>query len=187
MPAFETPAANLGFIAPDFRLKGINGKTYGFSDTQGINGTLIMFICNHCPFVCAIIDRIVRDATELQTLGIGIAAIMPNDPAAYPEDSFENMKSFAEEHNFTFPYLIDETQEIARAYGAICTPDFFGFNSNSELKYRGRLDASRKHAAPANAPRELFEAMKQIIATGNGPDTQNSSIGCSIKWKAHAA
>jgi peroxiredoxin len=187
MPALETPTAARGFFAPDFLLKATNGSEYRFRDIAGDKGTLIMFICNHCPFVKAVIDSAVRDAKELQALGIGVAAIMPNDAKNYPEDSFANMVKFAASHGFTFPYLIDETQGVARAYGAVCTPDFFGFNANHELQYRGRLDASRMEPAPASARRELFEAMRRIVETGQGPATQLPSMGCSIKWKEKAA
>ena len=141
-----------------------------------------MFICNHCPYVKAVIDRIVRDCKELQALGIGSIAVMSNDPSDYPEDSFENMKRVAREKGFPFPYVIDETQDVARAYDAVCTPEFFGFNSALELQYHGRLDASRREVVP-NAKRELFEAMKLIAATGQGPKEQIASVGCSIKWK----
>jgi hypothetical protein len=141
-----------------------------------------MFICNHCPYVKAVRERLVRDFRELQGLGIGSIAIMSNDPADYPEDSFENMKRVAQEFRFPFPYVMDETQGIARAYGAVCTPDFFGFNANLELQYRGRLDASRKDTA-ADARRDLFEAMSRVARTGEGPREQIPSIGCSIKWK----
>jgi hypothetical protein len=141
-----------------------------------------MFICNHCPYVKAVLDRIVRDAADLKPLGVNTVAIMSNDPTDYPEDSFENMKAVAEQQGFSFPYLIDRTQQVAKAYGAVCTPDFFGYNAAGELQYRGRLDASRKEAAPADAHRDLFEAMKAVAETGKGPDEQIPSMGCSIKW-----
>ena len=141
-----------------------------------------MFICNHCPYVKAVIDRIVRDCEELQALGIGSIAVMSNDPSDYPEDSFENMKRVAREKGFPFPYVIDETQDVARAYDAVCTPEFFGFNSALELQYHGRLDASRREVVP-NAKRELFDAMKLIAETSKGPKEQIASVGCSIKWK----
>ncbi len=182
--AVETPICDFGWKAPDFTLPATDGKTYSLADVRGEKGTLIMFICNHCPYVKAVIDRIVRDAKALQDLGIGVAAICSNDAEQYPDDSFENMKVFAERHGFTFPYLHDESQDIARAYNAVCTPDFFGFNADLELQYRGRLDASRKEAAPPDARRELFEAMKQVAETGKGPEEQIPSMGCSIKWKA---
>ena len=184
--AVETPVCNFGWKAPDFRLPATDGKVYSLEDIRGPRGTLIMFICNHCPYVKAVIDRIVRDAKELQALGIGVAAICSNDAEAYPEDSFGNMKRFAEEHGFTFPYLHDESQEVARAYDAVCTPDFFGFNADLELQYRGRLDASGRNPAPPDVRRELFEAMKQVAETGRGPEHQIPSMGCSIKWKQAA-
>jgi peroxiredoxin len=180
--AAEQPACDFGWRARDFALKGIDGKIYRLADVKGPRGTLVMFICNHCPYVRAIIDRLVRDARGLQENGIGVIAIMPNDTAAYPEDSFDNMKKFAKTHGFTFPYVIDETQEVAWAYGAVCTPDFFGFDANLELQYRGRLDASRKEPLP-NARRELYEAMLQIALTGRSPTEQHPSMGCSIKWR----
>jgi hypothetical protein len=143
-----------------------------------------MFICNHCPYVKAVIDRIVRDATDLASEGIGCVAIMSNDPTEYPEDSFDNMRRVAREQGFPFPYLIDETQEIAKSYGAVCTPDFFGYNGDLGLQYRGRLDESRKETAPEGVRRDLYEAMKQVAATGEGPREQVPSMGCSIKWRA---
>ena len=142
-----------------------------------------MFICNHCPYVLAILDRIVRDSEDLQKLGIGVAAISSNDVISYPEDSFDNMKKLATKYNFTFPYMYDETQEVAKLYGAVCTPDFFGFNKNKKLQYRGRLDASRKEAGSPDLRRDLFEAMKDVAQTGKGPSDQIASMGCSIKWK----
>ena len=144
-----------------------------------------MFICNHCPYVKAVRTRLVRDARELQALGVGSVAIMSNDPAVQPEDSFENMQRIAREFDFPFPYLLDETQAVARAYGAVCTPDFFGYNNSLELQYRGRLDASRKQTA-VDAPRELFEAMRMVAETGKGPREQIPGIGCSIKWRETA-
>lgn len=180
--AVTTPLCNFGWKAPDFQLKGIDGRTYSLADVRGPKGTLVMFICNHCPYVRAIVDRLVRDVKESQALGIGAIAIMANDPEAYPEDSFDNMKRFAAQHGFTFPYVIDETQAVARAYDALCTPDFFGFNADLELQYRGRLDASRKEPVP-NARRELFEAMREVAETGRGPAEQEASMGCSIKWR----
>jgi len=184
--AAEQPVCDFGWRARDFILEGIDGKTYRLADVKGPKGALVMFICNHCPYVRAIVDRLVRDAKGLQENGIGVIAIMANDTAAYPEDSFDNMKKFAKTHGFTFPYVIDKTQEVARAYGAVCTPDFFGFNAALELQYRGRLDASRKEPAPPNARRELYEAMMQIALTGRGPKDQQPSIGCSIKWRETA-
>jgi peroxiredoxin len=171
-----------GWKARDFALKGIDGKSYALADVRGPKGTLVIFICNHCPYVKASIGRIVQEAEALRELGIGTIAIMPNDTAGYREDSFDNMKAFAARHLFTFPYVIDETQEVARNYGAQCTPDFFGFNARDELQYRGRLDASRTTPVP-DARRDLFEAMKQVAETGRGPADQIPSMGCSIKWK----
>jgi peroxiredoxin len=171
-----------GWKARDFALKGTDGKSYSLDDVRGPKGALVVFICNHCPYVKASIGRIVSDATALGELGIGTIAIMPNDTVTYREDSFDNMKALAARHRFTFPYVIDETQEVARAYGAQCTPDFFGFNAQDELQYRGRLDTSRTTPVP-NARRDLFEAMKQVAETGRGPAEQVASMGCSIKWR----
>lgn len=185
MPALETPIADLNAKAADFRLKGIDGKTYSLQGVKGPKGTLIMFICNHCPFVQAITDRLVSDMKELQALGVGVCAIMSNDTENYPQDSFANMKEFAARHGFTFPYLIDESQAVAKAYGAVCTPDFFGYNSNLALRYRGRLDDSRMESK-LGVRRDLLEAMKQIAQTGKGPKEQHRSIGCSIKWRTEA-
>jgi peroxiredoxin len=182
--AEETPVCDFGWKAPAFTLPGTDGKTYSLEDLRGPDGTLVMFICNHCPYVKAVIDRIVRDANELRALGVNTVAICSNDAVSHPDDSFEKMKLFARQHGFTFPYLHDETQDVARAYDAACTPDFFGFNDNLELQYRGRLDESRKEAAPSGVRRDLFEAMKEIAKTGQGPREQIPSIGCSIKWKA---
>jgi peroxiredoxin len=172
----------IGWKARDFALQGIDGKIYSLADVRGPKGSLVVFICNHCPYVKASIDRIVAEANALREIGIGTIAIMPNDTETYAEDSFENMKTFAERHKFTFPYVIDTTQEVARAYGAQCTPDFYGFSAQDELQYRGRLDASRMTPI-ANVRRDLFEAMKQITETGHGPKDQLPSMGCSIKWK----
>ena len=183
MSAMSTPICDFGWKAVDFSLRGVDGKTYGLQDVRGEKGTLIMFICNHCPYVRAVIDRIVRDVKELQGIGIGAAAIMPNDTERYPADSFENMVAFAQEQSFTFPYLIDPTQEVARAYDAVCTPDFFGFDADLGLQYRGRLDASRATPEPG-ARRELFEAMQEVARSGAGPQEQIASMGCSIKWRA---
>jgi len=178
----ETPVCDFGQPAPDFSLPGVDGNTYRLQDVRGPNGLLVMFICNHCPYVQAIRDRIVRDVKELQGLGIGAVAISSNDPADYPEDSFDNMKRIAAEWGLPMPYLYDESQAVAKAFGAVCTPDFFGYNKDLQLQYRGRLDESRKEGAP-DARRDLFEAMKQVAGTGNGPRDQIPSMGCSIKWK----
>ena len=182
--AEQTPICDFGWKAPRFTLPGVDGKTYSLDEIKGENGTLVMFKCNHCPYVKAVIDRIVRDVTALRLLGVNAVAICSNDATAHPDDSFDSMKLFAQEHGFTFPYLHDESQDIARVYGAVCTPDFFGFNDKLELQYRGRLDASRKEAGPADARRDLFEAMREVAKTGQGPREQIPSIGCSIKWKA---
>jgi peroxiredoxin len=171
----------IGRKANDFALQGIDGKTYSLAEVRGPKGTLVVFICNHCPYVKASISRIVAEAKALRQIGIGTIAIMPNDTENYPEDSFDNMKTFPARHGFTFPHVIDTTQEGARAYGAQCTPDFFGFNAQDELQYQGRLDASRMTPI-ADARRDLFEAMKQIADTGYGPKEQLPSMGCSIKW-----
>jgi peroxiredoxin len=181
--AAESKVCDFGWKARDFRLKGVDGKSYALADVAGPKGTIVVFICNHCPYVKAAIDRIVRDFAELEADGIGAVAIMPNDTAAYPADSFENMKRFAAEHRFGFPYVIDETQAVARAYGAQCTPDFFGFNAAHELQYRGRLDSAGNRAPGADTKRELIDAMRAVAATGQGPRQQVPSIGCSIKWK----
>ena len=183
MALTQPPICNFGWKAPDFALKGVDGKTYALKDVRGPKGTLVVFICNHCPYVRAIADRLAAEARALQALGIGVVAIMPNDTDGYPEDSFDNMKLFAKKHDFAFPYVIDETQNVARAYDAVATPDFFGFNAKDELQYRGRLDESKTSLVP-NARRDLFEAMKLVAETGEGPREQISSMGCSIKWKA---
>jgi len=182
--AEHTPICDFGWKAPSFTLPGVDGKTYSLEELKGPNGTLVMFICNHCPYVKSVIDRIVRDAGALRALGINTVAICSNDATTHPDDSFDNMKRFAHEHAFTFPYLHDESQDVARAYDAVCTPDFFGFNGALELQYRGRLDASGREPASPDVRRELFEAMKQVAETGHGPREQTPSIGCSIKWKA---
>ncbi len=178
------PICDFGAPIKDFSLpEPATGKTITLDDVKGPNGTLVMFICNHCPYVLAVIDRIVRDAKALQELGIGVVAISANDVEAYPEDSPEKMIEMAEKNGFTFPYLYDETQQVARDFDAVCTPDFFGYNAAGELQYRGRLDASRKQAGPADLRRDLYEAMKQVAETGKGPQEQVASMGCSIKWK----
>ena len=182
MPPKSTPVCDFGWNAEGFSLPATDGKTYTLEDIAGPNGTLIMFICNHCPFVKAILGKIVRDGRDLQALGIGVAAISSNDTVAYPADSFDEMKKVP----LPFPYLYDEDQSVARAYGAVCTPDFFGFNADLGLQYRGRLDESRAQPAPDNLPRDLYEAMKLVAETGQGPSEQVPSIGCSIKWKSNA-
>lgn len=181
--AAQPPVCDFGWRAVDFSLKGIDGQTYTLERVRGPNGTLVMFICNHCPYVKSVIGRIVQEVAALRAHGIGAIAIMSNDTEAYPEDSFEHMQAFAAEHGMDFPYVIDRTQEVARTYGAVCTPDFFGFNKDLGLQYRGRLDAS-KTTLVENAPRELHDAMVQIAKTGRGPKEQIPSMGCSIKWRA---
>ena len=183
MVSLTTPVCEFGKPAPDFELPGVDGRRYRLHDVMGENGLLVMFICNHCPYVKAVRERIVRDVNELGPLGINAVAIMSNDPAEYAEDSFENMKLLAAQYRYPFPYLWDETQEVAKAYGAVCTPDFFGYNRKGELQYRGRLDESRKETAPELARRDLFEAMKLVAQTQRGPAEQISGMGCSIKWR----
>jgi peroxiredoxin len=178
------PVCDFGWTAPDFLLPATDGKTYKLADVAGPNGVVVAFICNHCPYVLAVIDRIVRDADDLSKLGIGFAAICANDASTHPADSFDNMKIMAAEKGFGFPYLNDADQSVARAYDAACTPDFFGFNADMKLQYRGRLDASRAQSGPEDLRRDLFEAMRQVAETGKGPDDQIASRGCSIKWKA---
>jgi peroxiredoxin len=183
MVSLSPPVCEFGRPAIDFDLPGVEGKRHTIASARGPNGLLVMFICNHCPYVKAVIQRLVRDTRELATLGVGSIAIMSNDPSEYPEDSWSNMERIARELDFPFPYLLDESQAVAKAYGAVCTPDFFGYNAQLELQYRGRLDESRKDTAPAGARRELFEAMQQIALTGKGPAQQTPGIGCSIKWR----
>lgn len=181
--AVSTPVCDFGAPAPDFTLPDPSGKLFSFKDIAGAHGTLVMFICNHCPYVQAVMDRIVRDAQDLQAAGIGVVAISANDIREYPQDAPEFMAQEALRNNFSFPYLYDESQAVAREYGAECTPDFFGYSANGELQYRGRLDASGRTAGPHDAKRELYEAMLQIARTGEGPREQVPSMGCSIKWK----
>lgn len=181
--AETAPLCDFGKAAPDFSLPGTDGRTYTLEGVRGPNGLLVMFICNHCPYVKAVLDRLVRDATELKALGVGCVAISSNDAAGYPEDSFDNMRKVAEAMRFPFPYLYDESQQVARAYGAVCTPDLFGYDRKLGLQYRGRVDASRKDPAPPGARRDLFEAMRQVAETGKGPAEQHPSVGCSIKWR----
>lgn len=180
--AATTPICDFGVKAPDFLLPEPGGRWWQRDDLVGPNGLLVMFLCNHCPYVQAVLDRIVRDARDLCDAGIGVVAISSNDVIAYPQDGPEEMAALARQRGFGFPYLYDETQAVARAYGAVCTPDFFGYNSALELQYRGRLDQSGRAAAP-DAPRELYEAMMRVARTGTGPAQQMPSIGCSIKWK----
>lgn len=173
----------LGKVAPEFALPATDGNSHSLSDVAGKNGTVVVFICNHCPYVRAVIDRLVVDANTLMDEGIGFASISSNDATSIPADSFDKMKVFAKEHNFTFPYLYDESQDVARAYGALCTPDFFGISANGRVEYRGRLDEGRREPPPAGAKRELVEAMRSVAKTGKGPIDQIPSVGCSMKWK----
>jgi peroxiredoxin len=177
------PLCDFGWKAPPFSLPGVDGKVHTLESLRGPKGTLVAFICNHCPYVKSIVGRLVRDADDLRALGVNSVAICSNDAEGYPEDSFDNMKTFARQNGFTFPYLRDETQKIARAYDAVCTPDFFGFNRKLELQYRGRLDQSKTTLVP-DARRDLYDAMKLVAETGHGPPEQIASMGCSIKWKA---
>jgi peroxiredoxin len=183
MVALNPPICDFGQAAIDFDLPGVDGKRHTLASCRGPNGLLVMFICNHCPYVKAVIDRLIRDCRDLGKLGIGSVAIMSNDVTVYPEDSPESMRRWATELAFPFPYLYDESQAVALAYGAVCTPDFFGYNARLELQYRGRLDASGRNPAPPDAKRELYEAMTEIAQTGEGPREQAASIGCSIKWR----
>lgn len=183
MVSLETPVCEFDVPVVDFSLPGVDGKIWTPELARGDNGLLVMFICNHCPYVKSIRERIVRDTKALMSHGINTVAIMSNDPAEYEEDSFENMRAIAAEYDFPFPYLMDESQAIAKAYGAVCTPDFFGYNSSMTLQYRGRLDESRKETAAADVKRDLFDAMTQVVETGRGPEHQIPSMGCSIKWK----
>jgi peroxiredoxin len=183
MAALEPPVCDFGKKAPHFNLLGVDDRFWSLQQCMGEKGLLVMFICNHCPYVKAVHERIIKDTWELKQLGINSVAIMSNDTENYPADSFDNMKLLAQQSGYSFPYLWDETQQVAKDYGAVCTPDFFGYNADYQLQYRGRLDASRKETAPDGTIRELFEAMKLIAATGQGPQQQIASIGCSIKWK----
>lgn len=178
----DTPICDFGWKAPDFTLQDPDGNRFTLSEQVGENGLLIAFICNHCPYVQAIADRLAADTAELMQDGINVVAVMSNDYRKVPADSPANMKQFAGRHGFAFPYLVDEDQSVGKAYGAVCTPDFFGFNSNGELQYRGRLDDA-KMGDPANRTRELVDAMRQIAETGDGPRQQTPSMGCSIKWR----
>lgn len=183
MALMKTPVCECGLPAVDFDLPGIDDRRWTLHECRGERATLVMFICNHCPYVQAIQDRLVRDAQELLAHGVKCVAIMSNDPTDYPEDSFANMREVALRLQYPFPYLYDESQAIARAYGAVCTPDFFGYNADLKLQYRGRIDASGRDPAPANVRRDLYEAMLLIARTGKGPEDQIQSMGCSIKWR----
>jgi peroxiredoxin len=179
----ETPAASLGTTAPDFALPDPAGRHWSLADCRGPRGTVVMFICNHCPFVQAALERIVRDCRELRELGVGCVAIMPNDIEAYPQDGPAAMAQLAEEMDLPFPYLLDASQDVARAYGAVCTPDFFGYDADLRLRFRGRLDGGTPGRPEGAGRRELFEAMREVAATGRAPVEQLPSVGCSIKWR----
>lgn len=183
MPLEKTPVCDFGWQAPAFSLPATDGKTYSLEDVKGVNGMLIMFICNHCPYVVGVLDRLQTEMAALQAIGIGVAAISANDADDYPADSFENMGRLASREGFSFPYLYDESQAVAKAYGATCTPDFFGFDALGGLQYRGRLDDAGKNPKSFVTTRELFEAMQGVATTGHGPQVQTPSMGCSIKWK----
>jgi len=177
------PTCDFGWKAPDFDLPSVDGRNYALQGVAGKDATLVMFICNHCPYVTGIVDRLVADVKELIDVGVGVAAICSNDADAYPDDSFDNMRKFAGRHGFPFPYLHDESQAVAKAYDAACTPDFFGFDAGLGLQFRGRIDAAGRNPRPEGMKRELVEAMQQIVRTGEGPENQIPSMGCSIKWK----
>jgi peroxiredoxin len=174
---------DIGKIAPDFSLPASDGKSYRLADVSGPKGTVVVFICNHCPYVKGVAERMVADARALAKDGIGFVAISGNDVEAFPEDSFPKMKEFAAKYSFPFPYLFDESQDVTRAYGAVCTPDFFGLNADGVIEYRGRLDEGKKDPPPPGVKRELLEAMRLVAKTGKGPAGQIPSVGCSIKWK----
>ena len=182
--AATPPICDFGWKAPDFELPATDGTMRSLQAVKGENGTVVVFICNHCPYVKAITDRLVRDAADLKTIGVSMVAICSNDATTHPDDSFENMGRFAVANGFSFPYLHDESQAVARAYDAVCTPDFFGFDAELGLQYRGRLDASRAQPGDPGLRRDLFEAMKSVAETGKGPEDQIASMGCSIKWRA---
>lgn len=184
--AIESAPGRLGWVAADFALADAHGERHDLAGLRGPNGLLVMFICNHCPYVQGILDRICRDARDLQALGYGVVAVMSNDVAAYPDDAPDKMAVLAAEHDFTFPYLFDASQNVARAYDAVCTPDFFGFDRDLRLLYRGRLDSCGKHPATPDLHRELFDALRQVAAGETAPAAQRPSIGCSIKWRQDA-
>ncbi len=183
MALTSTTICDFGWKAPQFELPGVDGRTYALEGIAGQSGTLVVFICNHCPYVIGAVERMVSDVEELMDARIGVAAICSNDAENYPEDSFENMRAFSDRHDFSFPYLHDASQEVAKAYGAVCTPDFFGFDSDLGLQFRGRLDAAGRDPRPPGMRRELVDAMLRVAKTGDGPSEQTPSMGCSIKWK----
>ena len=182
MALTKTPICNFGEKAKDFSLKSVEKRQISLKDVKGENGTLVMFICNHCPYVKAIIKDLVNDVKFLEGLGVKSVGIMSNDVKNYPDDSFENMISFSKIHDFSFPYLIDETQNVAKKYGAVCTPDFFGYNKDLELQYRGRIRELQNLKPTENGDSELKKAMKMIAKSNKGPNEQFQSMGCSIKW-----
>ena len=184
MVSLNPPICDFGWKAPDFNLPGTDGRQWTLADISGPKGLVVMFICNHCPYVKAIQQRLADDMRALKLIGVNAIAISSNDAVNYPDDSFDNMRRLAESLNFSFPYVYDETQQVAKAYDAVCTPDFFGFNANLELQYRGRFDAAGRGEPPPDNSRDLFEAMKLVAETGQGPAQQLASIGCSIKWKS---
>jgi len=184
MVSSNPPVCDFGESAKDFNLLGVDGEYYTLKNTAGKNGLLVMFICNHCPYVKAIKTRLIADCRSLQKLGINSIAIQSNDAVNYPDDSYQRMIEESKLYDFPFPYVLDETQEVAKAYGAVCTPDFFGYNADLQLQYRGRFDAAGRGEAPVDNPHDLFNAMKLISKTGQGPREQLASIGCSIKWFA---
>lgn len=183
MVSLQTPICDFGKKAIDFSLPGVDGQVWTLEKCRGEKGLLVMFISNHCPYVKAIVKKLVRDTSDLRELGINSVAIMPNDTVAYPADSFANMLEVSNRNAFPFPYLLDETQQVAKSFDAVCTPDFFGYNADMGLQYRGRLDAAGPKSEDDGQTRELFEAMKQVAETGHGPESQIPSMGCSIKWR----
>lgn len=183
MVSTPTPVCDFGLPAVDFTLSATDDTLYTLEQCRGVNGLVVMFICNHCPYVKAILERLISEAKALEAFGVRCVAIMSNDVTAYPEDSLTNMKQLASDMALPFPYLYDESQQVATAYGAVCTPDFFGYNKDLLLQYRGRFDASRKVVSNTTSSRDLFTAMVQIATTGRGPEQQIPSIGCSIKWR----
>ena len=183
MTLTKTPVCEFGKKAEDFKLKSIDNKLISLNDIMGEKATLVMFICNHCPYVKAVIKDLAKDCNDLKNDGVNTVAIMSNDAKNYPEDSFENMISFSKSHGFSFPYLIDETQDVAEKYGAVCTPDFFGYNKNLELQYRGRLRELKNFIPVKDGESDLLKAMRQVAETSNGPKDQTPSAGCGIKWK----